>query len=380
MNEKTVHMGRMLKSSILPLLVLRECEIGLNGGLAYMDRRLYIRADANHVLGIGHVMRCKTIAEEWIERGGECVFLAADEESVSIIKDMGFSVLCLNGRWDNLEIEITALLEIIQEQKISCILIDSYYITHAYMKKLTDYVKVIYLGLMNEEAYPVHMLINYNITADKEAYEKKYSPEVKKLLGCRYFPLRQEFVGVNIEIKDEVRDIFLSTGGSDPYHVALIIAKELLARTDKKLHVILGAFNKDKEELKMLHKENPRLFLYENVQNMAEVISLCDIAVSAGGVTLYELSACGIPTVTYAFADNQLEAVHTFEQKGIMKSVGDIRRQPTEEWTEAVYRQVEQLCRNKEQRQDMSFKMKQLVDGKGKAKIVDKICEYMQYI
>lgn len=345
-----------------------------------MDGRLYIRADANHVLGIGHVMRCKTIAEEWIGRGGECVFLAADEESENIIKNMDFPVICLNGQWDNLETETENLLRVIQEQRIRCILIDSYYITHAYMKKLAEHVKVIYLGLMHEEAHPVHMLINYNITADKEAYEKRYPPEVEKLLGCRYFPLRQEFVGAGIKIKDEVRDIFISTGGSDPCHAALILTEKLLSCTDKRLHVILGAFNKDKEELKMLHKENPQLFLYENVKNMAGILSLCDIAVSAGGVTLYELSACGIPTVAYAFADNQLETVRTFEQKGIMESVGDIRRQEKEEWTEAVHRQVEQLCRNKEQRQDMSFKMRQLVDGEGKAKIVDKICEYMQNI
>lgn len=338
-----------------------------------MDGRLYIRADANHVLSMGHVMRCKTIADEWIARGGECIFLVADEESENIIKNMGFPVICLNGQWDNLEMETEALLRVIQEQKIKCILIDSYYITHAYIKKLAEHVKVIYLGLPHDEAYPVHMLINYNITADKEAYEKRYPPEVEKLLGCRYFPLRQEFTETAVTIKDEVRDIFISTGGSDPCHVALLLTERLLAYTDKRLHVILGAYNQDKEKLIMLQMENPQLFLYENVKNMAEVLSNCDIAVSAGGVTLYELSACGIPTVAYAFADNQLDTVYTFAQKGIMKSVGDIRQQQTDGWTEAVCKQIRQLCKDKGQRQDMSRKMRQLVDGEGKIRIVDKI-------
>lgn len=31
-----------------------------------------------------------------------------------------------------------------------------------------------------------------------------------------------------------------------------------------------------------------------------------DIAISAGGFTLYELCACGTPTITYCMADNQM--------------------------------------------------------------------------
>ncbi|MCR5796546.1 MAG: hypothetical protein K6G63_01315 [Eubacterium sp.] len=34
----------------------------------------------------------------------------------------------------------------------------------------------------------------------------------------------------------------------------------------------------------------------------------CDIAISAAGSTLYELCACGVPTITYTTADNQIKA------------------------------------------------------------------------
>lgn len=40
-------------------------------------------------------------------------------------------------------------------------------------------------------------------------------------------------------------------------------------------------------------------------KKMSELMQQCDMAVSAAGSTLYELCACGMPTITYVLADNQ---------------------------------------------------------------------------
>ena len=52
---------------------------------------------------------------------------------------------------------------------------------------------------------------------------------------------------------------------------------------------------------------------------MSEVMKYCDIAITAGGSTMYELCACGVPMITYAFADNQLPGVEGFEKLGVAR-------------------------------------------------------------
>ncbi|NLV76359.1 MAG: UDP-2,4-diacetamido-2,4,6-trideoxy-beta-L-altropyranose hydrolase, partial [Tissierellia bacterium] len=48
---------------------------------------------------------------------------------------------------------------------------------------------------------------------------------------------------------------------------------------------------------------------YMNVKNMKNLMINNDLAISAGGNTLYELCACGIPTIAIIIADNQLKFV-----------------------------------------------------------------------
>ena len=337
-----------------------------------MNKELYIRTDANSVLGIGHVMRCKTIAEEWIKAGGICTFLVADEESSQVVQQMGFSSICLHGRWNDLEHETQALLSCIKKHQIKRLFIDSYYVSPTYLSSLNSLTKIIYMGPANEQLHPVDMLINYNIAVDADWYNTTYGENVIKLLGCNYFPLRQEFKNSQITIHSSVKNLLIMTGGSDACHMALQLSNLLLQHTNFTLHVVIGAFNPDREPLQHIQETNPRLHLYQNVQNMAELMMKCDIAISAGGVTLYELCACGLPAITYAFADNQLGSIQEFKRQNLMESIGDIRTQDTDVW-QASLMKILNMYQDNNTRKQMADKIKDLVDGDGAKRIVESI-------
>ena len=59
-------------------------------------------------------------------------------------------------------------------------------------------------------------------------------------------------------------------------------------------------------QLKEMEHQYPPIKIHKNITNMSDYMRGCEMAVSAGGTTLFELCACGIPTVCFSFAENQM--------------------------------------------------------------------------
>lgn len=338
--------------------------------------RYYIRADANEEIGTGHVMRCLSIAEAFRHRGEEVTFIIADERSRSMIEEHGFSVICLDSVWNDLEKEISSLVQAIKVQGISSLLIDSYFVTEAYLKEIGRHAKIAYIDDLNQFLYPVDLLVNYNIYAGELEYEKRYREaglDTKFLLGCRYVPLREEFSRVDRKINETVSRVLITSGGTDPYDAVGGILENLSEKPwfdVTEFHVILGRFNKNREKLEERWGNCKNVVLLRNVKNMAEHMTQCDMAVTAGGVTTYELCATGIPSVMYTLADNQLDIANTVSRLGIMPWVGDIR-EDRQQCLKAIGEQTEQLRNSLSMRRKLSEKMREMVDGKGCERLVD---------
>lgn len=338
----------------------------------------YIRADANHKIGSGHVMRCLAIATAMQDRGYDCTFITADQVPEQLIKSHGFTVLCLHSIWDDLDMECNQFISLIKKRNIEHILIDSYFVTENYLAKIRQFTKITYLDDLDKFRYPADNLINYNIYADQMPYQEEYKEtDTKLLLGCSFVPLRAEFRNCSPVVRDEVKNILITTGGSDPFNVAgnllIYLNRETIdLYSSLRFHVIVGSFNPHQEILKTLGEKYDNIELHYNVTEISKLMLYCDLAISAGGSTLYELCSCGIPTVCYAFADNQLEGIEEFNRRELIFSVGDIRTDQEE-----CYRKMEDRLRlligDKHLREELSNRMKKLVDGFGAQRIVDQI-------
>ena len=90
-----------------------------------------------------------------------------------------------------------------------------------------------------------------------------------------------------------------------------------------------------------------------------------DLAISAGGTTLYELSAKGTPAISYSFADNQLKNVHQFEQDGLIPYAGDVRYDDVYDNIYRLYQEYDAL----NLRKACSERMQKVIDGQGAARI-----------
>ena len=97
----------------------------------------------------------------------------------------------------------------------------------------------------------------------------------------------------------------------------------------------------------------------------------CQLAVSAGGTTLFELCACGIPTVCFSFADNQKPGTIGMGSRDIMQYAGDARDTDV---TGHILEGLLRLLQSPTLRQEYASRMKRLVDGRGAGRIADILC------
>lgn len=323
---------------------------------------ILFRADGNPQIGSGHIMRCLSLADGLLNIGQDAVFVTADNYMRDVIRRRGYGCIVLRTEYDRMEDELPVLLPVLRELQPRCTVLDSYFVTPRYMAAIRQEAPLVYIDDLNAFDYPADLVINYTLYGDKLPY-----PENKRyLLGPQYALLRKEFQNVPARrAAEQVRNVLLSTGGADFEHVALKCVQYLLGQPAGHIiyHVILGAMNQDIPEIERISARCPCILLHRNVTDMRSLMLQCDAAVSAGGTTLFELCACGLPTVTYVLADNQIMNAASFEEAGLMLYAGDVRKDRY--FAERIFERLEMLVRDQPLRQHIAGRMQALVDGNG---------------
>lgn len=336
---------------------------------------IVFRADGNSKIGAGHIMRCLSVAQALRRRGEECVFVLADDAFKSPIESRNFKTIVLDYDYSDMEGETEAFGEIIRALAPKCVFIDSYFVTERYLECIGRLAKTAYMDDVAAFAYPVDTLINYNVFAESLDYSALYRAAERKqpkmLLGRGYVPLREEFQNLKPPlIHREAKKVLVSTGGADTMHLALALLDAIRAsgmNEEFDFLFVIGALNKDKPQIERIADGMRGVELHSNVRNMSALIKCCDIVISASGSTLYEISACGIPMIVYALADNQLPATSSFAHIGAAVSLGDLR--DCAEPAQTLLAELSALAVDHKLRAKMSRKMRTIVDGAGADRI-----------
>ena len=348
-----------------------------------------IRADANSKIGMGHVMRCLSVADALVKRGEEVLFVTADDTPVPLLTKKGIPYRVLHTDYADMEAELPELWEVLRElpqgaespeaalaQKNTSILVDSYYVTEKYLAALKKRITTIYMDDIYAFSYPVDMLINYNIYGEEMGYEKDAAfADTKLLLGTEYVPLREEFSAAEQQRTAADGGILITTGGSDSFNLAgqlLMEAMKYDALKEKEYHVVSGSLNPHIGELQALAEKHENIHIHCNVTNMAELMAESEVALSAGGSTLYELCAMGVPVIAFSFAENQERLVQTFVKRGIAQYGGNYRTDGNK-MIQNTIAGLETLLEDENLQTEYREKARTLVDGKGADRIAEAI-------
>lgn len=358
----------------------------------------WIRADGNAKIGAGHLMRCLTIAEALAEKltgdrfaGGcagspEICFLCADEASSELVRERGFQARTLGTDYRLMETELPILSNLLRitgnegEKIAHVILIDSYYITPAYLEELGKYGYTVLLDDRQAQGYPVDAVINYNAFAEEEVYRKLYQGKAACVfVGSRYVPLRKQFADRPYQVAEEVGRVLITTGGGDEDNIAGQILKavdggEQTQEKRQKINydLIIGRYNPHLKELQKLAEERPRVRLHYDVKDMAGLMESCDLAITAGGTTVYELAAIGVPFICFSYAENQELLTQYIDRNRIAGYGGAFHRKP-QETLENIRTVFQEMCREKEKRDTCYLMEKKMIDAKGAERIVSEV-------
>lgn len=345
--------------------------------MKYRKHTLFIRIDGNKIIGMGHVMRCLSIADQLKNLPVDINFVTADENVTGFIKDKGYNSICLNSAWNDMEQELPLLEEIIDAYKADVILVDSYYVTEYYLRVLKKHVKLYYIDDLNRIEYPVDALINYNIYGEECDYGQ-YDNR-KLYLGTTYVPLRYEFMNKHTRTYKGLNSILITSGGTDQYNVVGNILETMKQENEfnsLEFYCIMGKFNRNTSDLREKFHDCDNIHFLIDINNMAEYMCKCDVAITAGGSTCYELCACGLPAIIYTLADNQIGIANSFSRKGIAPWVGDVRTEMSQ-CMNNIKKEIK-ILREACIWEQRSEKMQKLVDGKGAKRLAKILASYSE--
>lgn len=333
---------------------------------------LYIRVDANETIATGHVMRCLSIADAARELGEDTTFIMADKSAERLVNAKGYNTVILDSAWNDMDSEAEKLITLIQKDKISRLLIDSYQVTEKYLKILSEVTKVAYIDDLDKFVYPVNTLICYAAYAEKFNYASRYH-DTTLLLGTKYAPLRKEFCGLDKKnIRNNIKNILVLSGGTDSLNVLQQILDKLAKLDGIKIDAICGIYNPNFDDLCKRYAQHDNIVLHRSSNNIIDFMRTADVAISAAGTTLYELCACGTPTISYIIADNQIDNATWFAEHDVIELAGDARKDDIGSNLNGILERY----KNREYRKMLSDKMQDMVDGYGASRIVEQIVNF----
>lgn len=294
--------------------------------------KVAFRVDANSKIGIGHIMRCTTLAIKLRKHGAQCQFFISKDTIINeTIKRYGFDYIKLNSEYNQIDESVNELNFYIEKYGYELVVIDSYFVTNHFFKQLNQKVKTVFIT----EDYPEQTDITCNYFLNYNLYLNNYEPPVSNktqyLLGSKYCLIRDEFNSCKSKPKNH--DILILSGGTDPFNCLEKITEFLLPKDEIKNYSFLLVVTKNKNnihELVKAFRDNKRVKIIIEPQNISDVINSCCLAITAAGSTLYEVFACGTPAISYSFVDNQEKIADAFSKNKIIEYAGKINVNPTE--------------------------------------------------
>lgn len=269
----------------------------LRNVIASMDqRKVAIYVNGNKDRGLGHIYRSLELADEFFSKPD--IYYDKNQTDIKVFGKTKHNLISINGiaelyeecRINNYDIFINDILSTSIDYMIG-------------LRTVLPNAKIINFEDDGEGIMKADLVFN-------ALYQESNTPHVYS--GEKYYISGKTFLYYEpIKIKERVEKVFIAFGGSDPQNytdrILNIISKKDFDKY--KFTVVLGRIKKGVDNLLQYNKFD-NIEVLHDVNNMPELMSSCDVAITSRGRTGYELAILGIPSI--AMSQNEREEKHGF--------------------------------------------------------------------
>jgi UDP-2,4-diacetamido-2,4,6-trideoxy-beta-L-altropyranose hydrolase len=351
------------------------------------------RVDASAAIGVGHLMRCLTLAGALRERDVQVRFVCRElvGNLVAMVTQRGIPVTVLPapafsnaatnedyavwlGVTQTIDAEQT--IQAVNGERPDWLVVDHYALDIKWEQRLNPYVKKLMVidDLANRQ-HQCDLLLDQNYSGEGECrYANKVANGCRLLLGPRYALLRPEYSEyreTQCPRDGVIRRMLLFFGGSDPPNMTGL-ALEALSKAEfghLYVDVVIGANNVNRKVLEKQASTRPRTTVYGARAHLADLMASADLAIGAGGATTWERMCLGVPTVIIPIAENQRPACEALAKDKLVYCAGQ---------SSVSLDQLAQLLRDLARRADtlveMSMRSQLQVDGLGALRVAESMC------
>lgn len=273
-----------------------------------------IYTEGSGLSGYGHISRCMALSQALEEYGVSPFFI------INAGKDLKFPLKKTRHIFLNWPEKLKCLPYNGSKPRIS--VIDSYKAGLQCYREITAKSDVtLYLDDFKRLNYPSGIILNASFGPASRCRQDKKGR--LWLFGPRYALLRKEFWKNRPgDINKKAKNIIVLFGGHNIFAFRPDLVSGLSRDfRDKKITVVLPEKVKVPESCR---RPNVKVVFSPRTPRLIRLMRDADVAISAGGQTLYELAALGVPTIAMILADNQSGNVLSLKKAGFLKNAGNI--------------------------------------------------------
>lgn len=259
------------------------------------------RTDGGGKIGLGHIMRCIALAQQFKDMSHSCVFYTTNDDCSEILDYYGMEshILSLDSKNDgNNEFRY---------EQIDLLIADTYALDDSDYRIIKQNNKNLYLVCFDgQQKYPEHTdgIINYSYSCNVQKYEEQCQGK-DLFLGTKWTPIRKEFSDKYEYRGNRSCRRILFTGGAYSERLANLMIPYLknAEMTEAEYYFLVpGAFAK----MASGFTDDSKIHLIEQRPDPSEIYQTMDLVVTAAGTSLYEYEAIGLPAIVFVAIQNQL--------------------------------------------------------------------------